>query len=206
MEKSSDGSRLLPSWLSSDLHKLQDDDVTKQLEVILGEQAAEQILNPTVEDELNTGDELQPVISKHETQGAHVLWSSLRDTSKKKLARQTSADNMLSNSEYVVHNINSNNNINGKFTNRTSSHRVDLYRQRFQLMHKVAHLNEQKTKQLLETVKLPALADVADAEYAYQQRPRMFDEFSIGCHGNNPMQVHFLNMIICQAGCFYSLQ
>ena len=35
---------------------------------------------------------------------------------------------------------------------------VEQYRQRVELMHKIAQLNADKTKQLLQTIKLPAIA------------------------------------------------
>lgn len=153
MRQSSVGTDRLPAWLSCDLHKLRDDDITTQLEMIFGEEEAQQILNPTVKRSKHQSNQhvLQPAIAKHETQDAHMLWNSLRSISNKKLASQMSANN---DTEYIQQNVRFDNNNNN---NSWSSRRVDLYRQRVQLMHKVAHMNEGKTKQLLETVKLPAL-------------------------------------------------
>ena len=69
-------------WLSQDLTELRHDDVTHQLEAILGKDDANQFLKPTIQDKP------QKVVDQNITKragqiGAHNLWNSLRTHSQK---------------------------------------------------------------------------------------------------------------------------
>ncbi|XP_066928067.1 uncharacterized protein [Clytia hemisphaerica] len=135
------------SWINEDLHQLRHEDVTKQLGVLFGEDEADHFMNPKVQEESKSKIKIvesMPKVSYQ--QGAHMLWNHLRSNSEKKLLHETR--NMKTT---VVLPLN-----NKKQQQRL--HHVEQYRQRVELMHKIAQLNADKTKQLLKTIKLPAIA------------------------------------------------
>ena len=132
-------------WLSQDLTELRHDDVTHQLEAILGEDDANQFLKPTIQDKP------QKVVDQNITKragqiDAHNLWNSLRTHSQKKLLRNGKTyDDKCS-----KYNKNETSDILNK---------IEKYKQEVELMYHIAHLNENKTLHLLNNIRLPRIMD-----------------------------------------------
>ena len=133
-------------WLSQDLTELRHDDVTHQLEAILGKDDANQFLKPTIQDKP------QKVVDQNITKragqiGAHNLWNSLRTHSQKKLLRNAKT---YDDDTYSKYNKDQTSNILNK---------IEKYKQEAELMYHIAHLNENKTLHLLNNIRLPRIMD-----------------------------------------------
>ena len=138
-------------WIEKDLQKLQEEELTKQLEVLFGSDEADRFMNPKLEEPSQGKFDKQDWNLHQQQQGAHVLWNNLRSNSRKKLARESKDLN----NDYVTHRL-----VNW----RSSSEHVERYKQRVELMHRIAHFNELKTKQLVQNVKLPSILDDSDSD------------------------------------------
>lgn len=140
------------SWIDQDLQRLQEEELTKQLEALFGVDDADRFMNPKLVEKSSSKLD-KPDWNLHKPalqQGAHVLWNNLRSNSRKKLARESKDLN----NDYVNHRL-----INW---HATSEH-VERFKQRVELMHKIAHINEFRTKQLVQSVKLPSISDDSDS-------------------------------------------
>lgn len=133
-------------WLSQDLTELCHDDVTHQLEAILGKDDANQFLKPTIQDKP------QKVVDQNITKragqiGARNLWNSLRTHSQKKLLRNAKT---YDDDTYSKYNKGQTSNILNK---------IEKYKQEVELMYHIAHLNENKALHLLNNIRLPRIMD-----------------------------------------------
>lgn len=129
-------------WLQEDLCQLQGDELERQLEVIFGKDKASQFINPTIEDKPQNTT-LSTFKKKYGHLGAHALWHSMRKNSMKRLSQNT--QNLT---DSKIQSIPKND---GTLKN------IEVYKHKFELMYRIAHLNEEKTKQCLDLVKLPMI-------------------------------------------------
>ena len=162
MEKTKEDEGMKTSWIDRDLQQLQQQDITEQLAAFFGEQDADRFLNPKLQDEtpsklnIRSGQFQKPAYQ----QGAHSLWHTLRFNSNKKLVNET---------RHLHH---------GYEKPETAEHdgmlkHVEKYRQRVELMHRIARFNEAKTQQLVQSVKLPSIShhlEACDEAILYSKR------------------------------------
>jgi len=141
-------SKTTNTWIDKDLQKLQNEELVKQLEALFGEEEADRFVNPQLQEEINSKTNLQDEIFQKpsNSQGAQTLWNTLRSNSSKKLVHQTK-DLHCGFVETVP-----------KDSLKMLNY-VEKYRQRVELMHNIAHFNEAKTKQLVQTIKFPSITD-----------------------------------------------
>ena len=91
------------SWIDQDLEKLQEEELTKQLEALFGADEADRFMNPKLVEKSSSKFD-KPDWHMHKPalqQGAHVLWNNLRSNSRRKLARESKDLN----NDYVNHRL-----------------------------------------------------------------------------------------------------
>ena len=132
-------------WVDHDLSALMDSDLQEQLETILGKEDAQDFLKPKIKENENSRYSNE-VGKKIKSSDANKLWEYLRKNSFQKMSK-------LDCTPGYYQQCNEDNDVRGTW----KMDQIQLQQQRLDLMHRVAQVNQVRTKQILKHVKLPRL-------------------------------------------------
>ena len=132
-----------PPPTSLDFSNLKGECLKNQLAAIFGNAEAEQFLHPTIQDKRVKSVPVNFSSKSGGPVGAEELWQSLRFHSKQKILQNTS-------SKYTYTRKNT-----GNASNVESN--VLSYKQKLQMMYKIAHLNDSKSQKLIQKINFPEI-------------------------------------------------
>lgn len=150
------------STTASSFSTLKDEPLKVQLEALFGAYEADQFLNPTFQDRVKNST-CPSTISKDNNGpiGVEELWDSLRLQSQHKLAQRTPDKHGYSRR------------TNFMTDEQKLERKVVVYRQRLQLMHRIALLNVSKSRKLITKLNLPKITGDWNANMMPEEREKL---------------------------------